>query len=154
MWRNDPSPAVWKHSQRKGIAPGTAGLSLSWAMSEGLSNSHRSALGLFGCPLFTQIQERVISGQIFLLLLVEFDFKINLFKMWLLKLVDSVSTNYRGSDCMMMELCNSLIFPSLILFILILHSILSIKSLVSFFLFFFLFSSAEIEIYRHGPVSD
>lgn len=69
--------------------------------------------------------------------------------MWLLKLVDSVSTNYRGSDCMMLELCNSLIFPSLISFILILHSILGIKSLVSFFLFFFfLFSSEEMEIYR------
>lgn len=110
-------------------------------MSEGLSNSHLPALGLFGCPLFTWIQERVISGQIFLLLLVEFNFKINLFKMWLLKLVDSVSTNYRGSDCMMLELCNSLIFPSLVLFILILHSILVIETLVSFyFLFSFQFN--------------
>lgn len=118
----------------------------------GLSNSHLSALRLFGCPLFIYIQGRVTSGQIFLLLRVEFNFK--LFKMWMLKLVDSVSTNYRGSDCVMLELCNSLILPSLILFILILHSILGIKSLVSFYFFFLLFSSAEMEIYRHGPVSD
>lgn len=103
----------------------------------GLSDSHLSALGLVGCPLPTQIKERVTSGQIFLLLLVEFNFQMNLFKMWLLKLVDSVSTNYRGSDCVMLELCNSLILPSLILFILILRSILGIKSLVSFFFFFF-----------------
>lgn len=71
--------------------------------------------------------------------------------MWLLKL-DSVSTNYRGSDCVMLELCNSLILPSLILFILILHSILGIKILSRSN--FFLFSSTEIEIYRHELVSD
>lgn len=136
--KKKPNPGVWKHSKRKGIAAGTAGLSISWAISEGRAlKFYLSALGLAGCPLFTQIQERVISGQIFLLLLVEFNFKIKLFKMCLLKLVDSVSTNYRGSDCVMLELCNSLILPSLILFILVLHSILGIKILVSFYFFSF-----------------
>lgn len=105
-------------------------------MSEGLSNPTSLPWGWL-VVLCLPRYKRVISGQIFLLLLVEFNFKNKLLKMWLPKLVDSVSTNYRGNDCVMLELCNSLILPSLILFILILHSILGIKSLVSFYFFFF-----------------
>lgn len=141
IWRNDPSPGVWEHSERKGITAGTAGLSLSWAMSEGLSNSTSLSWGAWLSSVYPE-QERVISGQIFLLLLVEFHFKINLFKMSLLQLVDSVSANYRGSDCVMLELCNSLIFPSLILFILILILFLALKVLslsIFFFLSFYFF---------------
>lgn len=64
IWRNDPTPGVWNHSERKGITAGTAGLSLSWAMSEGLSDSTSLSWGAWLSSVYPDTGEGYIRTNI------------------------------------------------------------------------------------------